>query len=414
MAWASPPTLCSTEEKILFTCSIGKKLVSVCSTKELSRASGYVQYRFGVLNQTPELVYPTELVHPTSKFSYGGTSGAKDSLENLHFSLSGTSYTIYRESAVFDTNGSGIIVKTRDGKSSRLNCKETNPLSDLYVLHDLGLRQLPLEALDSTESFGTWPAESPNIDLLQGVRTHNFELVTWALDHGADVNYHGENDVGVLGKLVDGRPEAFRLKRVVEFDEESDRLLSLLLARGALPTIATQNGNTAVSVLSNRAPIHTVLTLLDAGWPTDYQYRLLIGATLGDTVLVKDALSHGADPNKPIIGGRHIVPAISRASTFSDNGMEAKQKEALAILELLLKAGAKLDEGTPTSGGGDIVRVYAYDGGKENIKPVLDLLIQYSTPEARSNSLYWLRIGKAGTHPKRQANLDWLLKRLEQ
>ena len=201
---------------------------------------------------------------------------------------------------------------------------------------------------------------------------------------------------------------------MAEFDEETDQLLALLLSHGASPTISTQNGGTAIDFLSNTAPIRTIRTLLDAGWPNDYQYRLYVGALRGDRTLVQEALDRGADPNKPIRGSRHIVPAISRASSLSDKGAEAEQEQALAALELLLKAGANIDEGTPRGGGGDIVMVYAYSGNKENIKPVLDLLVRYATPAARKNSLYWLRIGAAGSHPQRQTNLAWLLKRLDQ
>ena len=166
--------------------------------------------------------------------------------------------------------------------------------------------------------------------------------------------------------------------------------------------------------IANTAPTHTVRTLLDAGWPTDYHYRLYVGVLRGDPVLVKEALDHGADPNKPIRGGRLVDSAIGRATSLSYDGMDAEPRaSALAALELLLKAGAKLDEGTPRSGGGDIVRVYAYSGQQENIRPVLDLLVRYATPTARKNSLYWLRIG-GPTTAQRQANLDWLIGRLEQ
>ena len=414
MARADSNSLCSSEENLLFTCSIGRKLVSVCSSRDLSRTSGYVQYRFGVINRPPELVYPTEKVHPASKFSFGYDRSTKSSLYNLHFTLSGHSYTIYQQSAAFGEEGSGIKVKTPAGKSLDLRCEESRPLGNLDALDGLGLRRLPLEALVSSNSFETWPAESINTDLLLGVRTHDFALVTRALANGAEVNFHGPNDVGVLGVLVDERWQAIRLKRVAEFDEETDRLLTLLLSHGASPTISTQNGNTVIDFLANRAPSQTIQKLLDTGWPNDYHYRLYVGALLGNPVLVKEALSHGADANKPIHGSRHIVFAISQASSLSEKGEEANQKQALAALELLLKAGAKIDEGTPKAGGGDIVRVYAYSGNRPNIKPVLDLLVRYASPAARQNSLHWLRIGNAGSNPERQANLDWLIERLAQ
>jgi hypothetical protein len=414
MAWADSDSLCSSEENVLFSCSIGRKLVSVCSSKELSRTSGYVQYRFGLINKTPELVYPKEKVPPASKFSYGETGGAKYSLSNLHFTQSGHSYTIYKESAAFGDNGAGVKVKTQEGKSVRLQCRETSPPNDLYVLSDLGLRTLPQEALVSLESFETWPAESPNTDLLQGVRTHDFALVSRAFANGADANFHPPNEVGVLRALVDERWQAISQKRVAKFDAETDKLLELLLAHGASPKISTQNGATAIDYLANRAPFQISRKLLDIGWPNDYHYRLYVGAMSGNPELVADALNHGANPNEPIRGSRYILSAITKASSLSEKGEEIDQQQALAAMELLLKAGAKIDEGTPKAGGGDIVLVYAYFGNRPNIKSVLDLLVQYASPTARQNSLYWLSIGNAGSNPERQANLDWLIKRLAQ
>jgi hypothetical protein len=413
--WADSDSLCSAEENTLFSCSIGKKLVSVCSSKDLSRASGYVQYRFGIRNRVPELVYPAEKAHPASKFSFGYDGAAKWSLYNLHFTLSGYSYTIYQYSAAFDIEGSGVRVKTPAGESYNLKCQKDPSNSNLDALDDLGLRRLPLEALVSLESKGTWPAESPNVDLLQGVRTHDFALVTKALANGADVNFHGPYDVGVLGALSDERSQAIRLKRVEQFDAETDRLLELLLSRGASPKISTPNGGTAIDFLANGTPYRTIQKLLDIGWPNDYHYRLYVGAMLGNPALVEEALSHGADPNKPIRDSRHVLSAITRASSLSERGEEKEQAQALAALELLLKAGAKIDEGTPTRvRGGDIILVYSYFGNRPNIRPVLDLLIRYASPTACKNSLNWLKTGSVGSNPERQANLDWLLKRLAQ
>ncbi|MSQ77075.1 MAG: hypothetical protein EXR97_01290 [Nitrospiraceae bacterium] len=368
-------------------------------------------------NKDPELVYPSEKVHPASKFSIGTDGSAKSSLYNLHFLRSGYSYTIYHSSAVFDENGAGIMVKTPDDKSSHLACKETDPPDDLYKLFKLGLRTLPWEALVAFGSFGAWPAGSPNVDLLQGVKTHDFALVTWALENGADVNFHSPHDVGVLGHLIDRRHYVHGdANKLAEFDEETDRLLTLLLSRGASPTISRANDNTAIdSFLIRSGPSLLICTLLDAGWPNDYHYRLYVGAQLGDRMLVKEALDHGADPNKPIRGGRILATAIIRATQLSYKGKETEQANALAASEQLLKAGAKIDEGT-LNGGGDIPMVYSSSGNPsnpKNIRPVLDLLLQYATPAARENSLSWLRkVGKL--YPQRQADLDWLIKRLDQ
>ncbi len=44
--WATE-SLCHEREQIIFSCSLGKKMVSVCASNDFSASSGYLQYRFG-------------------------------------------------------------------------------------------------------------------------------------------------------------------------------------------------------------------------------------------------------------------------------------------------------------------------------------------------------------------------------
>ena len=415
IVWPKPPTLCKSEEQILFACSTGKKLVSVCASKDLSRTAGYAQYRFGALGRRPELIFPEQKVQPASNFSYGATGSAKSSLENLEFTLAGYSYTIYRQAAAFDEEGAGIGVKAPDGNSRRLRCNESSPQSNLGLLDSLGLRKLPEEALVDLENFEVWPAESPNVDLLVGVRSHDLTLVERALANGADVNFHGPYDSGVLGAVADERWEAIRPDRVAVFDQESDQILAVLLSHGALPRATTANGSTAFDSLVAKGAVSSARTLLDAGWPSDYGYRLYAGVLLADPALVKQALDHGAEPNGRSGATEALKAAIGRAGALSGNGTEREQADGLAALELLLVAGAHIDEGTPRSGGGDIVTTYAYFGQTENVRPLLDLLVRYATPAARINAENWLRIVKGSSgNRQRDENEAWLLKRLGQ
>jgi len=45
---------CQADEQIIFSCSFGKKMVSVCASNDFSVNKGYLQYRFG-LKGAPEL-----------------------------------------------------------------------------------------------------------------------------------------------------------------------------------------------------------------------------------------------------------------------------------------------------------------------------------------------------------------------
>lgn len=50
-------TLCEQQEQVIFSCSLGKKTVSVCASADLSASSGYLQYRFG-RKTAIELAFP--------------------------------------------------------------------------------------------------------------------------------------------------------------------------------------------------------------------------------------------------------------------------------------------------------------------------------------------------------------------
>lgn len=40
-------SLCDAQEQVIFSCTLGKKMVSVCASNDFSASSGYLQYRFG-------------------------------------------------------------------------------------------------------------------------------------------------------------------------------------------------------------------------------------------------------------------------------------------------------------------------------------------------------------------------------
>ena len=72
-------THCNEQEQIVFSCSLGKKIVSVCASSDLSLNNGYLQYRIGQGN-TLELILPNStkpgqhIQARTLMFSGGGGS----------------------------------------------------------------------------------------------------------------------------------------------------------------------------------------------------------------------------------------------------------------------------------------------------------------------------------------------------
>lgn len=264
--------------------------------------------------------------------------------------------------------------------------------------------------------FEKWPSGNPLVDLRHGVKAHDLALITQALDKGADVNFHTPEEGSVLCEVFDRRihAESESKETLADFDRDTDRILAMLLARGALPTITTENGAGVIDCAAiSGAPIRTIRMLLDAGWPQDYPYRLYAGALIGNPELVQEALHHGADPNTTPRGARPLVLALTQARAHASEGRNEQLKQAIAAIELLLKQGAHVDEGKPREGGGDMVQTYAHSGGLPAMRPVFELLVRYASPAARSNSLHWLKIMAKSPRSSQETLLPWLLEQLE-
>jgi hypothetical protein len=121
---------CNEQEQIIFSCSLGKNIVSVCGSKNISQNSGYLQYRFGQKN-APELIFPasTEPSHHvdiqarTLMFSGGG--GAY-----LRFINGQYHYVIYTAIGKGWGTKDGVSVE-KDGKRiADLKCRDI-PISKL-------------------------------------------------------------------------------------------------------------------------------------------------------------------------------------------------------------------------------------------------------------------------------------------
>ena len=67
-AFAADITHCSSDENIVFSCSVGKKTASVCASKDAVKDKGYVQYRFGVIGK-PEMTFPVKKEPANKNFS---------------------------------------------------------------------------------------------------------------------------------------------------------------------------------------------------------------------------------------------------------------------------------------------------------------------------------------------------------
>ncbi|HEU4767880.1 MAG TPA: hypothetical protein VFS77_10910 [Pyrinomonadaceae bacterium] len=122
-----PTSLCSADEKIIFNCLIKEnaKTVSLCSSRELTKERGYLQYRFGRPGKV-ELEFPKSREQTQKAFKYSHYFRAQVDLTEISFTSAGYQYSI-----VDDYNGEerparsvqGVTVTTPEGKEVTLTCR---------------------------------------------------------------------------------------------------------------------------------------------------------------------------------------------------------------------------------------------------------------------------------------------------
>ena len=136
--------LCKSSEKIIFSCVIKNKIVSLCSTPELTAKSGQLTYRFGKLGNVPDLEFSNNAPGPSLTFTSYFESWAKGSFSSISFNRGEYSYTLYNRMAVFEeddrSNGGGVKVFRKGKQTADLWCKDETINDKIWEnLHDLGL-----------------------------------------------------------------------------------------------------------------------------------------------------------------------------------------------------------------------------------------------------------------------------------
>ena len=122
-----PGSLCESTEKTVFSCTVGKtsKIVSLCSSKELTKDKGYLQYRFGLPGKI-ELEFPKQREQTQSAFKYSHYFRAQFDQTEISFTTNEYEYAIFD-----DYNGEqkpaqrdqGIRITSPGGKETTLNCR---------------------------------------------------------------------------------------------------------------------------------------------------------------------------------------------------------------------------------------------------------------------------------------------------
>ena len=139
-------SLCFSDEEVIFSCSSAKgKTISLCSSSILTEYDGYLQYRYGVIGEIPELIFPRKQEHPKAHFLsgtvlYSGGGGAY-----LRFNKGKYSYTVFTGIGK-GWEKEGVVVKKAGKQIAYVPCdgpliSEIGPV----LFEDLKLQKDPLE-----------------------------------------------------------------------------------------------------------------------------------------------------------------------------------------------------------------------------------------------------------------------------
>lgn len=104
-------TLCAREENVVFSCTARKpaKIVSLCTSRDLTKDHGYIQYRFGLPGNV-ELEFPKQREGSQQAFHYSHYFRAQVDLTEIEFSSDGYGYSVFD-----DYNGEEKPAMARQG-----------------------------------------------------------------------------------------------------------------------------------------------------------------------------------------------------------------------------------------------------------------------------------------------------------
>ncbi len=122
--------LCHRDESVIFGCSLGDKLLSLCSSKGVGATTGYVQYRYGTINKI-EMTYPKKLLPPKGYFFLGQSGWSGGGENRIRFNNGKYNYLIYDTLVKVGDPPSlgkykftaGVIVGRKNIELSRKSCK---------------------------------------------------------------------------------------------------------------------------------------------------------------------------------------------------------------------------------------------------------------------------------------------------
>ena len=124
------PTLCLKDEDNIFSCGAGKKVISVCASKDLAPDHGYLQYRFGSPKKV-EMTIPADRSVPPAKTAIAGSltfSGGGG--DYLRFKVGDYEYIVYTAIGRGWGEKDGVAVEQNGKRRGHVSCTD-EPASKL-------------------------------------------------------------------------------------------------------------------------------------------------------------------------------------------------------------------------------------------------------------------------------------------
>lgn len=136
--------LCGAEEKVLFACNEGPRLVSVCASADLAKTAGYVQLRYGVPGSGEIITWP-EASYPRRHVSKGNVLYQGRIGIYFRFQMERTGFVVFNVRDV----ASGLVISRGAKILQKRLCQQTTvvdwaeapvPVADAYAVTGIGSR----------------------------------------------------------------------------------------------------------------------------------------------------------------------------------------------------------------------------------------------------------------------------------
>lgn len=110
---------CGMDEMTVFSCSIGRKVASLCASDDIGPSSGRLRYAFGRMGK-PELVYPAVGTDPRKAFTYGLLAKG----DYVRFKIAGVTYVVFSETRPHIGDFEGVAVARPGRPTVTLACRD--------------------------------------------------------------------------------------------------------------------------------------------------------------------------------------------------------------------------------------------------------------------------------------------------